>query len=129
VNYTKRIIENQKLRGHELLPRDLRQKLPPLYSTEAQGDRAIAQVKLCGVNGWEWYATEFDGQDTLFGLVVGYFTELGYFSLSELESSRIPQPKQPGLGNVINMAGYPAVERDLHFQPRSLEEVRKEHHL
>jgi len=62
--------------------------------------------------GWTWYATGFDGQDTFFGLAEGQEKALGYFSLSELESVRGPM----GL----------AVERDLHFQPQTLEEIAPE---
>ena len=48
---------------------------------------AIAYVKFFSpYSGWTWFATEFDGEDTFFGLVIGHFTELGYFSLSELKS-------------------------------------------
>lgn len=72
---------------------------------------ALAQVKffLPG-SGWTWYAAEFDGHDLCFGLVVGDFAELGYFSLAELEAVRSP-------------LGLP-VERDVHFRPTTLEELR-----
>ena len=59
---------------------------------------------------WTWYATEFDGTDTFFGLVDGQEQELGYFSLKELEDARGP-------------LGLP-IERDLHFDPTPLSEVR-----
>ena len=54
-----------------------------------------------------WLATELDEDgDTLFGLAdLGFgCPELGYFSLSEIESVRLPA----GLG----------IERDLYFEPR-----------
>ena len=54
-----------------------------------------------------WLATELDEDgDTLFGLAdLGFgCPELGYFSLSEIESVRLPG----GLG----------IERDLYFEPR-----------
>ena len=129
MNYTKHIVENQKRRGHALLPQALRAKLPELYSTDSQGDDALAQVRLFGANGWCWYITEFDGEDTCFGLVFGDATEYGYFSLSELESARIPAPEKLAHlpRNAVVVAGYPAVERDLHFQPQSLGEVRACH--
>jgi Protein of unknown function (DUF2958) len=57
-----------------------------------------------------WYATEFDGQDTFFGLVQGFEEELGYFSLHELAEGT----DSMGLG----------IERDLHFQPTPLSQVR-----
>jgi hypothetical protein len=124
------MIENQKRRGHELLPQELRQRLPKLYSTDEQGDKAIAQVKFFGANRWCWYATEYDGGDTLFGLVVGDVTELGYFSLTELAEARIPQPsiiERLKFRNMISLGGYPAVVRDFHFQPQRLSKIRAYH--
>ncbi|MBZ0304417.1 MAG: DUF2958 domain-containing protein, partial [Anaerolineae bacterium] len=59
---------------------------------------------------WTWYVTEFDGNDYMFGLVSGYEIELGYFSLSELESVR------GGLGLPI--------ERDLYYEPKTLQEIQ-----
>lgn len=92
----------------QLLPNEIRATLPPLYSTEKEGDNAIVRVKFFTPSSiWTWYATEWDGEDIFFGLVVGFETELGYFSLSELES----------LG--------PIIERDLYFRPKSLKEVKE----
>ena len=129
MNYTKRIRENQKRRGHELLPQGLRGKLPKLYSTDGQGDKAIAQVKFFAFNGWVWYVTEFDGDETFFGLVVGDYPELGYFNLTELEETRVPKPDVVLPANYFFTAGYPAVERDIYFKPLSLGEARKRHDL
>jgi hypothetical protein len=94
----------------ELLPPEIRAKLPPLYATERQGMKALAQVKFFTPDaGWTWYAVEFDGKDLFFGLVIGHVRELGYFSLTELQSVRGP-------------LGLP-IEWDLHFHPRPLEEL------
>ncbi|MCJ7688053.1 MAG: DUF2958 domain-containing protein, partial [Clostridiaceae bacterium] len=60
-------------------------------------------------SNWTWYATKFDDVDTFFGLVDGFEKELGYFSLSELESIRGPF----GL----------KVERDLYFKPTKLKDI------
>ena len=60
-------------------------------------------------SNWTWYATEFDGKDTFFGLVDGFDKELGYFSLSEFES--------------LNGKGVMHVERDLWFEPTPLSEL------
>jgi len=57
-------------------------------------------------------ATEFDGQDTFFGLVEGQEKELGYFSLVELQGVRGPM-------------GLP-IERDLHWTPKMLAEIAPE---
>lgn len=98
----------------ELLPDDLRTRLPKLYSNEALGLDALAQVKFFTPdNNWTWYGSEFDGEDTLFGLVVGFEIELGYFSLSELEQARGP-------------LGLP-IERDKFFEPTSLRELQEQH--
>jgi hypothetical protein len=77
----------------KLLTKEIRAKLPKLYSGEKLADpkTALAVVKFfCPWSSWTFYASEFDGEDTFFGLVVGHETELGYFSLSELESIRGP---------------------------------------
>ncbi len=85
-----------------LLTAEIRRALPPLRSTETLGMDAPIIVKFfTPSSNWTWYATEFDGEDLFFGLVHGFEKELGYFSLSELESLRGPY----GLG----------VERDLYF--------------
>ena len=89
---------------------DLRTQLPQLYSQEEVDDpKAIAKYFTPDAN-WTWYATEFDGKDTFFGLVDGLEKELGYFSLAELESVKGPF----GLG----------VERDLWFEPTPLSELK-----
>jgi len=60
-------------------------------------------------SSWTWYVTEYDGNDTCFGLVDGHERELGYFSLSEIEKIKGPM-------------GLP-VERDLHYGQHMLSEV------
>ncbi len=86
-----------------LLTKELRKKLPKLYANEEKGLQALALVKFFTPDSsWTWYASEFDGEDLLFGLVVGLCPELGYFSLSELQKVR-------------GKLGLP-VERDLWFK-------------
>jgi hypothetical protein len=86
----------------KLLTKEIREQLPFLYTNEDVED-PIAIVKFfTPFSNWTWYATEFDGKDTFFGLVDGFDRELGYFSLSELES----------LGG--------KVERDSWFDPTPL---------
>ncbi len=101
-------------RKTELLDAESREKLPPLYSGEEKGLEAQAQVKFFTPDSnWTWYASEFDGEDILFGLVSGMEVELGYFSLKELEEVRGP-------------LGLP-IERDLHFEPKTLKELQEIH--
>ena len=64
-----------------LLTQELIDRLPPIRGQEERGMEAIAYARLFTPDSdWAWYITEFDGQDTLFGLVTGYERELGYFS-------------------------------------------------
>ena len=104
---------NNNVRGMKLLTKELRRKLPPLYSQDGKGGKAIARVKYFSPSGsWSWFGVEFDGEDRFFGLVDGHFKELGYFSLSELESVNGPM-------------GLP-IERDLYWKPKTLEEIAPE---
>ena len=97
----------------KLLTKAILAKLPPLGGQEKKGLDALAIVKFFTPDaGWTWYATEFDGEDTFFGLVNGLEQELGYFSLSELRQVR-------------GALGLP-VERDKFFRPRSLRELMDE---
>ena len=70
-----------------LLTKAVESTLPPLYSQENESN-PIARARFYSVvSDWEWFATEFDGEDLFFGLVKGFETELGYFSLSEMKNS------------------------------------------
>lgn len=96
-----------------LLPKYIRKQLPPLYSQEELGLDALARVKFFSPDfSWTWYASEFDGEDTFFGLVDGFEAEFGYFSLSELLQTR-------------GKLGFP-IERDLYFKSRPLREIYEE---
>lgn len=64
---------------------------------------------------WYWFAYEYDAKNRMFfGLVKGHENELGYFSLDELESTKVM-----GLG----------IERDLYFKPTKLSEVKKQYNI
>jgi len=93
-------------RRHKLLPKEIRWSLPPLDSTDGSSfeDRWLEVKFFCPYNGWRWYVVEFDGSDIFFGYVEGFEKEWGYFSLRELSQATIK-------------GGFPAIERDLHFQP------------
>ncbi|MFH1543242.1 MAG: DUF2958 domain-containing protein [Patescibacteria group bacterium] len=94
----------------KLITKEILEKLPKLYSQEDKGLEAVAVVKFFTPDSnWTWYATEFDGEDTFFGLVDGFEKELGYFSLSELLS-------------VKGALGLP-IERDMYFKPKTLKEL------
>lgn len=95
----------------KLLTDEIRHRLPPLYANEHEPDPLVQVKFFTPWTGWTWYATEFDGDDTFFGLVEGLETELGYFSLSELESARGP--------------GGLRIERDMYFEPTPLSQFTR----
>lgn len=98
----------------ELLPPEIAEKLPALYSGEKLGLNALAQVKFFTPDGaWVWYLSEYDGSDLCFGLVVGFEIELGYFSVAELQEVR-------------GALGLP-IERDRFFTPQTLGELQTKH--
>ena len=93
----------------KLLTKENREALPGLYTNEDKEDPNAIVKFFTPWSSWSWYATEFDGEDTFFGLVDGHEKELGYFSLNELENLRGP-------------FGLP-VERDIHWTEKSLYDV------
>ncbi len=96
----------------ELIPKEIKEKIPTLYSTENQTDPMV-YCKLF-LDAWTWYITELSiDEDIAFGYVVSPFgKELGYFSLEELISLR------GRLGTWV--------ERDLYFKPVVLSQIRKD---
>ena len=122
VERAKKVITNDKIRGMKLLPKEIREQLPPLYAQDGKGGKAVVYTKyFTPSSNWTWLATE--GEPVLdesqnevdfkfFGLVFGHEREFGYFLLSELEEVRGP-------------LGLP-IERDLYFKPRTLAEIAPE---
>jgi len=101
----------------KMLTKALEKKLPALYSQEDVEDPNVIVKFFCPWNQWTWYATEYDPETRrFFGLVHGFETELGYFTLEELESVR-----GPGMWHSLK------IERDMHFGPKTLSECRKLH--
>ncbi len=121
--------------AHVLMNDEIKAKLPPLYANEALGWEATAPVKYFSpAANWTWYASEASAlmqddtyqplakvdlndpqvQDVIFfGLVSGFEIELGYFTLSELQSTH------GGLGLPL--------ERDLYYEPKTLRELQTMH--
>ena len=104
-------------RGHALMTREMGETIPALYANEnaADYDAVVAPAKLFSpYSNWTWYITEWDANTGLcFGLVQGFETELGYFSLDEL-------------AEVTVFGSVPAVERDLYWRPTTLGEIRRQ---
>lgn len=98
-----------------LLPNDIRKQLPKLYATEhvpAADKLSVVRLFAADAN-WTWHIVEFDGDDTLFGFVIGLEAEWGYISLAELQSVRGPL----GLW----------VERDRYWRPKPMREAEPKH--
>jgi len=100
----------------KLIPLTLLSNIPDLYETE-DSLNPTCHVKLFTPNSnWTWYIIEFSKNDTntCYGYVQGLESELGYFTLEELESLRTPL----GL----------AIERDLSFKPTPFATITKNEH-
>ena len=95
----------------QLLTKELRKQIPPLGTTSKEADPMVVCKFFTPDSNWTWYVIEFDGEDICFGLVEGNETELGYFSLSEIQAIHGP-------------AGL-RVERDLYFDPVPLSAIKK----
>jgi len=97
----------------KLIPLPLLSDIPNLYETDGSKN-PICYIKLFTPNSsWSWFIIELSKEDmsTCYGFVKGLESELGYFSLEELESLH----GKLGLG----------VERDLYFKPTLLSEIKK----
>lgn len=109
---TAQVLARWKLEQLTLITDDLN-ALPPLFAQDKKGNNAVAFARFHSrVNGWTWYATEYDPEThECFGLVKGFETELGYFSLQEMQD--------------LNMERQlPYVTRTRNFQPITLREAR-----
>ncbi len=97
----------------ELISEELLNKIPDLYETE-RSINPICHIKLFTPDSiFTWYIIEISKEDkhTCYGLVKGFESELGYFSLKELETIK---------GNL----GL-RVERDISFSPTALGIIKK----
>lgn len=97
----------------KLIPETLLLEIPDLYETEESLD-PICHVKLFTPDSnFTWYIIELSKLDTntCYGYVQGLESELGYFTLEDLESIRGPL----GL----------AIERDTWFEPTPFSQVKK----
>jgi len=99
-----------------LLTKAIRQRLPRAYGTDGDLDVRVAVKFFTPYSNWAWYA--FEGEPVLdddgneidflfYGLVDGFYPELGSFALSELKSTR----------------GLAIIERDMHYRPETKREL------
>ena len=102
-------------RGHQLMTQKLAETIPAIYANEkvADYDTVLAHAKLFSpYSNWTWFITEMDPETgQCFGLVEGLEQEIGYFDLTELAETTV-------------FGGVPAVERDLHWEPRTIGEIK-----
>ena len=124
-------LRNPEQDGRVLLPDSLKERIPALYSQEEVPDPLVVCKFFDPVGSWTWYATEGSPVDEdgyydtdkekvdylFFGLVVGFEKELGYFSLTELQTLK---------GGMRGIRALP-IERDVYFTPTRLSEVRRQH--
>ena len=96
----------------KLITAEILKKSPALYANEKKSaaETPIVAKFFTPWSNWTWYMTEYNPETgEAFGLVEGFETELGYFSVPELESITGPM----GL----------KIERDIHFSGRTLADV------
>lgn len=100
----------------KLIPEQLISEIPPLYATEElKDDEKLCLFKLFTPDSnWSWYIIEISKEDNnvCYGFVQGLESELGYFSLEELESLKGPLGME--------------VERDLSFIPTLLSQIKND---
>ncbi|MDH5188495.1 MAG: DUF2958 domain-containing protein [Rhodospirillaceae bacterium] len=89
----------------QLMTKALENSLPALYATDGNKEKDIVIKYFTPDSSWTWYVFEGEKQENgdflFFGLVEGFESEMGYFTLSELEAARGP-------------LGLP-IERDRHY--------------
>lgn len=107
------LLEQNVIKGNQiLLPDDLAETIPNLYEQDGMENDSVAYVRYFsysgGLEGWNWYVTEYNGSGTFFGYVEGIEPEYGYFNLREFE--------------FLNRAYFPLpiIIRDVCFKPTKL---------
>jgi len=97
----------------KLLTKAIEKSLPALYSQEDNPDPDVVLHYFNPLGQGDWFITEGEWRDEdflMFGLCDLGYPELGYVSLSEMENVKLKW----GMG----------IERDLHWTPKPLSEVR-----
>jgi len=94
----------------KLLTKSLYKVFAKIWSQETTKDPIVIAKFFVPRNNWTRYATEFDPESRMFfWMVEGQETEMGYFSLDELENYE----GKFGMG----------IERDIYFEPKVLSKV------
>ncbi len=107
----------QDNRRHALMTEEMGKSVPPLGANAENtnvGDLKPLVRLFTPYSRWTWYILEFDHESQrCFGLAEGFDQELGYFDLGELSQITV-------------FDNLPAVERDLHWEPKTVNELREE---
>ena len=100
----------------KLIPQTLLSDIPDLYETEGVLNPVLHVKLFTPDSNFTWFIIEISKADakTCYGYVQGLESELGYFSLDELESVHGPL----GL----------AIERDISFKPTPFATIKKNEH-
>ena len=98
----------------KLMTKELEEAFRKQGSTQDKKEEDILVIAHYFTGSWDWWATKYDPETRIFvGLVRGFEVEFGPFSLDEMEEISC---------DVRPLGG---IERDLHWTPVSLAEIRK----
>ena len=104
------LLKRPKKKKKQFLPEKIARTIPKLYEQDGVSDPTVYVKFFTPDANWTWYVTEYDGEDTFYGLVNGHESEFGYFSKTELENTR----------GALGLK----VERDLYFQKTTIRNLR-----
>ena len=92
------------------MTKDIKRKAQKQYIEGSDMEQMVVAKYFDPVGSWKWFLMNMDkDEDYCWGIVKGFEVEMGSFTISELESIKLPF----GLG----------IERDLHFEPMKASEV------
>lgn len=93
-------------------------RLPKLYSREHVTDPECLIKFFDPTGSWTWYVIEGEKQENgdylFFGYVQGFESELGYFTLSELQNAK---------NGLTGLRSLP-IERDRYYKPVKLSDIK-----
>ena len=98
-----------RLPAHDLIPADI--PIPSLYEQQDTEDPVVHIKLFTPMSSWTWLLTEYD---PVAELAFGFCYDASYPGGAELGYVSVPELKS------LSLRGFPAVERDLHFQPDRL---------
>lgn len=93
----------------ELLNKELSEELQKQYLMGSDMEQMVVCKFFNPCGSWSWFVMNYDGDDYLWGIVKGFETEIGSFSLSELQAYKGP----------LNIG----IERDLYFKPMKAKDL------